>query len=78
MNDNVFTKSTSTYKINGVLDECSKIVNDPKCIGNLMNKNFVNIADKLLKERKYVVDVKNDEHLSDLIKNYFEISDSEI
>ena len=46
-----------------------------------MNKNFVNIAEKLLKERKDVVDVKNDEYLSDSIKNYFvftEISDSEI
>ena len=30
-----------------------------------MNKNFVNIADKLLKERKDVVDVKNDGYLSD-------------
>ena len=55
VNDIVSTKTTSTCRINGVLDECSKIVDDPKCIGNLMNKNFVNIADKLLKERKDVV-----------------------
>ena len=33
-----------------------------------MNKIFVNIANKLLKERKDVVDVKNDRYLSDLIK----------
>ena len=81
MNDIVSTKSTSNCRINGVLDECGNTVNDPKCVGNLMNKNFVNIAEKLLKERKDVVDVKNDEYLSDSIKNYFvftEISDSEI
>ena len=51
--------------INGVLDECGKIVNDLKCVGNLMNKNFVNIADNLLKERKDVVDLRNDEYLFD-------------
>ena len=81
VNDIVSTKSTSTCRINGVLDECSKIVNDPKCIGNLMNKNFVNIADNLLKERKDVVDLRNDEYLFDSIKNDFvfnEISDSEV
>ena len=68
-------------EFNGVLDECSKILNDPNRVSNLMNKKFVNIADKLLKERKDVVDLKNDEYLSDSIKNYFvftEISDSEI
>ena len=42
---------------------------------------FVNIADNLLKERKYVVDVENDEYLSDSVKNDFvfnEIPDSEV
>ena len=47
-----------------------------------MNKNFVNIAHKFLKEKKKDVDnVQNDEYLSNLIKNNFvftEISDSEI
>ena len=41
----------------------------------------MNIADKLLKERKDVVDEKNDEYLCDSIKNNFvftEISDSEV
>ena len=51
-----------------MLDECGKIVIDPKCVGNLINKNFVDIADKLLKERKDVVDIKNEEYLSDLLK----------
>ena len=40
VNDIVSTKSKSTCRINGVLDECSKIVNDPKCVGNLINKNL--------------------------------------
>ena len=81
VNNIVSTKSTSSCKIKGVLDECGEIVNDPKCVGNLMNKNFVNIADNLLKERKDVVDVKIDECFSDSVKNDFvfsEISDSEI
>ena len=52
MNDIVSTKSTYSCRINGLLDECGKIVNDPKCVGNLMNKTFVNIADKLLKEKR--------------------------
>ena len=81
MNNVVSTESTSSCRIKGVLDICGKIVNNPKCVGNLMNKNFVNIADNLLKKRKDVVDVKNDEYLSDSVKNDFvfnEISDSEI
>ena len=43
--------------------------------------NFVNIADKLFKERKDVVDVKNDEYCSGSVKNYLgfnEISNNEI
>ena len=56
MNNIVFTKSTSICRINGVLEECGKIVNNPKCVGNLMNKNFVNIAHKFLKEKKKDVD----------------------
>ena len=46
-----------------------------------MNKNFVNIADNLLKKRKDIVDVKNDEYLSGSVENDYvfnEISDSEI
>ena len=46
-----------------------------------MNKNLVNIADKFLKERKDVLDVKYDEYCSGSVKNDFvfnEISDSEI
>ena len=68
MNNIVSTKSTSSCKIKGVLDECGKIVNDPKCVGNLMKNNYVNIADNLLKERKDVVDVKNDEYFSNSVK----------
>ena len=52
VNNIVSTKSTSSCKINGVLDESGKIVRDLKKITDLMNKNFVNIADKLLNERK--------------------------
>ena len=48
MNNIVSTKSTSSCKIKGVLDECGKIVNDSKCVGNLKNKNVVNIADNSL------------------------------
>ena len=46
-----------------------------------MNKSFVNIADKFFKQIKHIVYVKNDEYLSDSVKNDFvfnEISDSEI
>ena len=35
-----------------MLDESGKIVSDLKRVTDLMNKNFVNIADKLLNERK--------------------------
>ena len=52
VNNIVSTKSTSSCKINGVLDESGKIVSDLKRVTNLMNKNFVNIADKFLNERK--------------------------
>ena len=52
VNNIVSTKSTSTCKMNGVLDESGKIVSDLKRITDLMNKNFVNIAEKLLNERK--------------------------
>ena len=38
--------------MNGVLDESGTIVSDLKRITDLMNKNFVNIAEKLLNERK--------------------------
>ena len=46
------TKSTSSCKINGALAESGKIVSDLKRATDLMNINFVNIADKLLNERK--------------------------
>ena len=38
--------------MNGVLDESGTIVSDLKTITDLMNKNFVNIAHKLLNEKK--------------------------
>ena len=52
MNNIVFTKSTSSCRTKAAFDQCDKIVNDPKFVGNLMNKNFLNIADKLLKEKR--------------------------
>ena len=52
VNNIVSTKSTSSCKMNGVLDESGTIVSDLKRITDLMNKNFVNIAEKLLNERK--------------------------
>ena len=64
-----------------MLDECGKIVNDPKCVGNLINKIFVNFAEKLLTERKDVANVKNNKYCSSSVKNYFDfngISNSEI
>ena len=62
INNIVLTKSSSSSscRIKGVLYDWGKIVNDIKCVGNVINKNFVNTADKLLKEKKDVVDVKND------------------
>ena len=54
VNNIVSTKSTSSCKMNGVLDESGTIVSDLKRITDLMNKNFVNIAEKLLNERKDV------------------------
>ena len=35
-----------------MLDESDKIVSDLKRVTDLMNKNFVKTADKLLKEKK--------------------------
>ena len=55
------TKSSCSCRIKCVFNECGKFVENPKGVGNLMNKSFVNIADKLLKERKGVIGVKNDE-----------------
>ena len=49
MNNIVLTKSTFSCGTKGVFDECGKIVDDPKCVGNLINKNFESIADKFLK-----------------------------
>ena len=79
MNNIVSTKSISSCRTNAVLDECGNTVNDPKYVGNLIK--FCEYCWKLLKGRKYVVDVKNNVYLSESIKNYFvftEISDSEI
>ena len=71
MNNILSPKSTSSNRIKVKLDEYCKIVTDPKCGG----------AAKLLKERKNVVHVKNNEHCSGSVKQYFvfnKISDSEI
>ena len=54
VNNVVSTKSTSSCKINGVLDESVRIVSDLKRVTDLMNKNFLNIAHKLLNEKKDV------------------------
>ena len=51
MNNIVSTKSTSRCRIKGLFKECGKNMDDSKFVGYLMNKNFLNIADKLLKER---------------------------
>ena len=50
MNDIVSTISTYSCWINGVLYECGKIVNDPKYVGNLINRKLLNIAKKLFKK----------------------------
>ncbi len=42
------TRPTSHSKINGVLDVNGNLVNEPKEIGNAMNKNFVSIANNLI------------------------------
>ena len=49
--NNVSNKSTSSCKINGVLDKSGKIVSDLKRVTDLMNKSCFNIADKLLNKR---------------------------
>ena len=41
LNNNVSNKSTSSCKINGVLDKSGKIVSDLKRVTDLMNKNSV-------------------------------------
>ena len=40
VNNVVSTESTSSCRIKGVLDICGKIVNNPKCVGNLMKKKL--------------------------------------
>ena len=51
--NNIFsTKPISSCKINGVLVESGKIVSDLKRVTDLRKKTFVNIADKLLNQRK--------------------------
>ena len=55
MNSIVSTISTFSCRIKGVLNNCGKFADNPKAVGNLMNKNFVNYIDKLLEERKYDV-----------------------
>ena len=80
INNIVTTKSTSHSKINGVLDLYGKFVDEPKEVGNLMNKNFVSIADDLIKERMDVA-CDYDESSLDSVKNVFifkDISESEI
>ena len=51
INNIAATRPTSHSKINGVLDVNGNLVNEPKGIGNAMNKNFVSIADNLIKKR---------------------------
>ena len=51
INNIAATRPTSHSKINGVLDLNGNLVNEPKEIGNAMNKNFVSIADNLIKKR---------------------------
>ena len=56
-------------------------MDDPKEIGNLMNKTFVPIANKFTKERKNGVYESNDKCCFDSVSNYFafrEISEGEI
>ena len=51
INNIVTTRSTNRFKINGVLDEFSKSVDENIYeIGNLINKKIVSIPDNLLKE----------------------------
>ena len=50
INNIAATRPTSHSKINGVLDLNGNLVNEPKEIGNAMNKNFVSIADNLIKK----------------------------
>ena len=80
INNIVTTKSTSHSKINGVLDVYGKFVDEPKEVGNLMNKKFVSIADDLIKERMDVVQ-KYDEFGFHSVNTDFvfkKISESEI
>ena len=63
-----------------MLDVYGKFVDEPKEVGNLMNKNFVSIADDLIKERMDVA-CDYDEFSLDSVKNGFifkDISESEI
>ena len=62
VNNIVFTKSTSSGRI-----KCCKIVKVLKFVGNLKKKKTT-IVDKLLKERKDVVNVKNDEYCYNTVK----------
>ena len=50
-----------------MLNECGKFVDDLKDIDNLINKNFVNIADKLLEEKGFFC-VKNYVYCSGSVK----------
>ena len=50
INNIAATRPTSQFK-NAVLDVNGNLVNEPKEIGNAMNKNFVSIADNLIKKK---------------------------
>ena len=80
INNIVATKPTSHSKINGVVDVHGNFVDEPREIGNVMNKNFVSIADDLIKKRIHVA-CYYDEFSLDSVKNSFifkDISESEI
>ena len=80
INNIVATKPISHSKINGVLDVHGNVVVEPKKIGNVMNKNFVSIADDLIKKRTHVA-CDYDEFSIGSVKNGFvfkNISASEI
>ena len=55
INNIAATRPTSHSKINAVLDVNGNLVNEPKEIGNAMNKNFVSNADNLIKKKEWIL-----------------------
>ena len=71
VNNIASTKSTSSCKINGVLDGSGMIVSDLQRVTSLMNiQQFVNIVDQLLNERNDAF-YKNHEFCFNLACNNF-------